>query len=167
MSELSNDQPPAAGSDMHRTRFDVHVDRHRVANVSGELDASTAPRFAVELDRLADDGGTVCVDCSNLEFCDAAGINVLVATVHRLGTRGRLVIYDPSPMVARIIGITGLDQLVDVTVSRVINAPPAAITNGTGEGPAHRTVTTGAVVSIPCGATAANPDRARASTGAG
>ena len=77
MSDRSDDEPPAARSIMRRSRFDVHVDRHRVANVRGELDASTAPRFAVELDRLVDDGGVVCVDFSDLEFCGAAGINAL------------------------------------------------------------------------------------------
>jgi anti-anti-sigma factor len=167
MSDRSNGEQRAAGVVMRGTRFDVHVDRHLVANVRGELDASTAPRFAVELDRLADAGGTVCVDCSDLEFCGAAGINVLVGAVCRLGTRGRLIIYDPSPRVARIIDITGLDQLVDVIVSRVITAPQAAGTNGTGHGSADRTVTTGAVASIPGGATMAGPDVASAFTDAG
>jgi anti-anti-sigma factor len=102
---------------MRRSRFDVHVDRHGVANVRGELDASTAPRFAAELDRLADDGGVVCVDFTNLEFYGAAGINLLFGAVRALGTRGRLVIYDPSPMVIRVLDITGLDRFVDVAVT--------------------------------------------------
>ena len=106
-----------------RSRFDVHVDRHLVVHVSGELDVSTAPRFALELDRVAIDGGIICVDLASLEFCDAAGINVLVGAVRTLGTRGRLVIYDPTPKVARIITITALDHLVDVVVGRVPAAP--------------------------------------------
>ena len=115
MSQQSAAQPVS-----RRCRFDVHVDRHSVVHVSGELDVSTAPRFAVELEKLAVDGGTICVDLASLEFCGAAGINVLVGAVRTLGTRGRLVIYDPSPMVARILDLTGLDHLVEVVVGRVV-----------------------------------------------
>jgi anti-anti-sigma factor len=117
----------AADSGMRSDRFLVHVDRHGVANVSGELDASTAPRFAAELNRLADDGGIVCVDLSSLEFCGVAGINVLFDAARRLGTRGRLVVYDPSPMVARLIDITGLGHLVEVAAGRVV-IPAHAVT---------------------------------------
>jgi anti-sigma B factor antagonist len=124
MSEQPADEPGTC-----RSRSEVHVDPHLVVRVSGELDVSTAPQFAVELDRLAVDGGIICVDFANLEFCGAAGINVLVGVARTLGTRGRLVIYDPSPMVARIISITGLDRVVDVTAGRVITAPRPAGAN--------------------------------------
>jgi hypothetical protein len=83
-------------------------------------------------------------DRSDLEFRGAAGIRCSFEP-SALGTRGRLIPYDPSPMVARIINITGLDQLVDVLVSRVITAPHAAGTDGTGHDSADRTVTVGAV----------------------
>ena len=129
--------------------MDVHVDRHGVVNVSGELDASTAPRLAVALDRLADDGGVVCVDVSRLDFCGAAGINVLARIGRTLGTGGRLVIYDAPPNVARVIEITGLDQLVDVTVSRVIAASDVVCANGPGDRSAPRTSPTGGGVSMP------------------
>jgi anti-anti-sigma factor len=163
MTELPDDERPGIDPVVRRTRFIVHIDRHRVANVSGELDAFTAPRFAMKLNRLADDGGIVCVDCSDLEFCGAAGINALIGAVRRLGTRGRLVIYDPPPMVARIIDITGLDHLVDVVVGRVVTPPHA---DHTVHRSAHRTVLAGAVASIPRGAVA-SPDLARTSIDAG
>jgi anti-anti-sigma factor len=137
-----------------RRRFSVHVDRHLVLHVSGELDVSTAPWFAVELDRLAIGGGIICVDLASLEFCGAAGINVFVDGVRTLGTRGRLVIYDPSPIVARVINITGLDDLVDVVVGRVVGAPHPAGVTGADRGPVHRTVIASSVASISCGATA-------------
>ena len=133
-------EQPAVRPVMRGCRFDVHVDRHLVVHVSGELDVSTAPRFAVELERRAIDGGIICVDLASLEFCGADGINVLVGAVRTLGTRGRLVIYDPSPSVARILDITGLDPLVDVLVGRVVAASPPGSETGDGHGPARRTV---------------------------
>jgi anti-sigma B factor antagonist len=148
MSELLEVGRPAAGPVMRRDRFNVHVDRHRVANVSGELDASTAPQLAVQLDRLADDGGIVCVDFSDLEFCGAAGINVLFGAVRRLGSRGRMVIYDPSPVVARMIEISGLDHVADVAVGRVLSASHASATNGAAPGSARRVVTAAAATSV-------------------
>jgi anti-anti-sigma factor len=148
MGQRLDDEPPVGDPGTYRARFTVHVDRHRVANVTGELDASTAPRFAAELDRLADDGGIVSVDFSDLEFCGVAGINVLFDAIRRLGPRGRLVIYDPTPMLARLIGITGLDQHADV-VGRVVSAPHAAWANGIGHGSRHGTVLAGSVASLP------------------
>lgn len=114
---------------------DMYVDRHRVLNVIGELDVSTAPRFAVELDRLAEDGGNVCVDFSSLAFCAAAGINALVGAVNVIGDHGRIVIYDPSPMVTRLIGITGVESLLDVAVSRFAHRAPVGCSGQSRECP--------------------------------
>jgi anti-anti-sigma factor len=143
MNRQLDDEGSAVAPARRRTPFDVHVDPHRVAKVSGELDVNTAPRFAAELYTLVDDGGAVCVDFSKLVFCGAAGINVLVGAVRTLGDRGRLVIYNPSPMVARLIETTGLDALVDIAVGRVVNAPHPPRTIGARLDSARRTVTTG------------------------
>jgi anti-anti-sigma factor len=154
---------PADEPVRRRSRFDVHVDKHLMAHVNGELDVSTAPRFAVELDRLAADGGTVCVDLANLDFCGAAGINVLVGAVRTLGTRGRLVVYDPSPMVARVIDITGLDLLVDVVVGRVITPTHPAGADGPERGPSRRSVAADRVGSVANATPALAPEIAFAS----
>lgn len=68
----------------------------------------------------------VCVDFSDVGFCGAAGISVLFGAVRALGTRGRIVIYDPSPSAAKVIGLAGLDRVVDVAASRAVTAPPTA-----------------------------------------
>lgn len=151
MSERPDDLS-AAGPDLYLGRFDVHVDRHGVANVSGELDLRTAPLFAIALDRIAADGGIICLDFSDLEFCGTAGINVLVAAARMLGTRGRIVIYDPSPTVARIIGITGLHHLVEIAVGRITTTRIPPGTEAVERGPGHRRGTARAVASIPCAA---------------
>ena len=134
MNEQLDDEASTAAPETRGTPFDVYVDRYQVAKVSGELDVITAPRFAAELHRLVENGGAVC---------GAAGINVLFGAVRTLGDRGRLVSYDPSPMVARLIDITGLDPLVDITMGQVVNAPHPPRMNGAGLGSAHRTVTPG------------------------
>ena len=133
-------EQPAVRPVTRRCRFDVHVDRHLVVHVRGELDVSTAPQFAVELEKLAIDGGTICVDLASLEFCGAAGVNVLAGAVRTLGTRGRLVVYDPSPLVARILDITGLDHLIEVVVGRVVAAPLPDGATDDDPCTAHRTV---------------------------
>jgi len=38
--------------------------------------------------------------------------------VRALGTRGRIVIYDPAPQVSRVIALSGLDGFVEVVHSR-------------------------------------------------
>lgn len=79
MRQQLDDEPTVAASLRRRNRFDVHIDRHLMVDVSGEADVITAPRFATKPAQLADDGGgVVWVDFSNLAFCGAAGINVLL-----------------------------------------------------------------------------------------
>ncbi len=98
--------------------FAVRVDRHQVVNARGELDAATDRQFAAALSPLVADGGVICVDLSALDFCGVAGINVLFRAVRALGTRGRIVIYDPAPPVSRVIALSGLGGVVEVVHSR-------------------------------------------------
>jgi hypothetical protein len=114
MTEQLDDEASAVAPETRGIPFDVHVDRHRVANVS-----------------------------SDVVSCGAAGINVLVGAVRPLGDRGRLVIYDPSPMVARLIDITDLEALVEIIVGRVVNAAHPPRTNGARLGSARRIVAAG------------------------
>jgi len=105
--------------------FAVRVDRHQVVNAHGELDIATDFQFAAALSPLVAEGGVICVDFSELEFCGAAGINVLFGAVQALGARGRIVIYDPAPQVSRVIALSGLDGVVEVVHSRIEAAPAA------------------------------------------
>jgi anti-anti-sigma factor len=127
--------------------FGIYIDRHLVAYVSGVLDVDAAPRLALELDPLTLDGGVVCVDFSDLEFCGAAGVRVLFGAVRALAGRGRLVIYDPSPIVARAMHVAGLDQVVDVAVGRVITTTQSSSSTDGNRSSARSTAVAGTVAS--------------------
>jgi anti-anti-sigma factor len=83
-----------------------------VACIGGELDLATA-EMAVRFVRCVIDGhhGPVIVDLTALVFCDARGLSAFVRMAgyaERAGRPFRLV--SPSPKVAKIMRITGLDQ---------------------------------------------------------
>lgn len=86
-----------------------------VVALAGELDMSSAPEFAVCLDRLrASCVSTVVVDLSALEFCDSSGLAVFANFQERAGQQGsRLVLRRPSQQVERLLSLTCLDGLLE------------------------------------------------------
>ena len=99
------------GSDVdaeRRDRFDVDVDRDGLIRVCGKLDCATAPTLAAILEPLSSPGGDIDVDLSDVGFMGAAAINVLCAAAHALGTRGRIVVRNPSPTATRVIEIAAV-----------------------------------------------------------
>lgn len=92
-----------------QTRFGVLV-------VGGELDSATAPTLAASLAPLLEAGGHVRVNARAVTFIGAAGLQVLIDAARALGTRGRLVVLDPSPVVRRAIELFGLRAMVDVVI---------------------------------------------------
>jgi anti-anti-sigma factor len=78
----------------------------------GEFDAAGVTRFEVALVGL---DGDVEVDCSGLEFIDAAGLGALVAAHNACEERGSLLILvDPSRRVRRVMALVELDRLFRV-----------------------------------------------------
>jgi anti-anti-sigma factor len=118
MSDRPHDEPSGVIEPPARNGFTVRVDRHRLIAADGGLDAATGARFAEALLPLAADGGVICVDFSELDFCGAAGVNVLFDAARALGSRGRIVVYDPAPSVRQVIALSGLDEIVEVVRSR-------------------------------------------------
>lgn len=85
-------------------------------HLSGELDVSSAGCLASVLSEVIDQAvgpPQVVVDLAGLGFLDARGLSVL-ASASRLavGRGGRLALVRPPPIVRRILGITGLDDLL-------------------------------------------------------
>lgn len=65
----------------------------------------------------------VTVNAAGLEFADAASVRVLVRAARALYARhGTLRLTEASPIVARILELTGADQAIEVTRAE----PPAA-----------------------------------------
>ena len=96
----------------------VRDERHAVVQVSGELDAHTAPKLHDELVALADDGvDRVVLDLRRLDFVDSFGLGVIVSARRRLSPLGNslcLVAGPDQQTLRRVLEITGLDQVLPV-----------------------------------------------------
>jgi len=81
-------------------------------SLAGELDSSNAARLSATVETaLAERPERVVFELSDLRFMDSAGIAVLV----RLAAEVDVVeLRDPSPIVRRIIEITGLTGVLRV-----------------------------------------------------
>ena len=82
--------------------------------VDGELDLSTADQLQDTLGAaMAEGSGPIVLDLGALRFCDSAGLAVMVKTHNLLAAEGRrLVIASPSAAVARVLELSGLDQVI-------------------------------------------------------
>jgi anti-anti-sigma factor len=87
-----------------------------VVKVSGELDISTvAPLWAVLGGHLAAGRRYLRLDLSAVTFMDAASLGGIAVLHHRaLGYRGTLVLTGARPPVARMLRLTGLDDVLFV-----------------------------------------------------
>jgi len=108
-----------------------------VVTAPEEIDVTNAARLrSVLLETSASGNATLVVDMSQTQFCDSAGLNVLVRAHQRAEAQGgevRLVISTAD--VRRIFTVTGIDRVIPSfpsleqalapTVPSVIR-PPAA-----------------------------------------
>ena len=97
------------------TDWDVEYARSEQAGspvlaVTGEIDLSSAARFAQELIALVgDESDSVRVDLSAVTFLDSSGIRELLAANRQAGTTGtRLVLTNPSSACRRVLEISGV-----------------------------------------------------------
>src|SRR5919197_6645298 len=103
--------------------LDVREDRDhsaQVLEVSGELDAASAPALRERLAEVATrGGGPVVMDLSVLRFIDSTGLSVLLNTKRRLTRRGRgFAVVCPPGHVRRILEVTQLFEALDCHGSR-------------------------------------------------
>lgn len=83
----------------------------RVFALRGELDAATGRGLAEQL--LGPPGSLVVVDLCQLTFIDSSGLGVLhSARQAAIDNGGNLVVCRPTPIVNRVLEITGLDTWV-------------------------------------------------------
>jgi anti-anti-sigma factor len=79
--------------------------------LSGELDLAGGPEVRARLVAMSED---VELDCSGLTFIDASGLRVLVAAHRDCRARGAmLTIVNPARCVVWLLGLTGLDAVLD------------------------------------------------------
>jgi anti-anti-sigma factor len=78
-----------------------------VVRLHGELDMAGVPRL---LSALACLNGDVELDCSGVDFIDAAGLGAFVRAHQQCATRGaQLVVLEPSRAVLRLMQMVELD----------------------------------------------------------
>jgi len=81
----------------------------RRLRVAGELDMSTSPELAGELERIAGSGeGAVTLELDELTFLDSTGLRALIEGAMRLGGSGDLVLRNPTRAVMEVLGIAGV-----------------------------------------------------------
>jgi anti-sigma B factor antagonist len=94
--------------------------------LSGETDIATVAELS-ELVTAQLAGGTVhlTIDVSGLSFADSASVRVLVIAARTLKERGGgLVLLRPQHGVARMLGITGADQMIAVWGDTGVTSEP-------------------------------------------
>lgn len=83
-----------------------------IVALAGELDVATAPQLARHFEALAGGRQThLVVDLANLDFCDCAGLSVLLRAYRRCETDGGwLRLAAAKPMFTKILRITRLTR---------------------------------------------------------
>jgi anti-sigma B factor antagonist len=110
-------------------------DRDPVApmvSLTGEIDIANTPALTAQLRQLTAPPATgLIVDLTSVSFIDSSGLSALVASWRRLEERGaQLVVVASSPLIVRLLNVTGLNQLFTV-VSTPADAR-AALSGGEG-----------------------------------
>jgi anti-sigma B factor antagonist len=77
--------------------------------VSGEIDAHTAPALAAAMTQLPI--GVVTIDMAGVSFMDSSGLRVLIEAASRARDGGGdLIIAHPTPGITRLVEISGLGE---------------------------------------------------------
>jgi anti-anti-sigma factor len=105
--------------DTSRRQLTVTVRRVGASAVvapAGELDHHSAATLRESLEScIADGRSRIVIDCSDLEFCDSTGLNVLLATrMAAEAAGGEVHLAGMRPIVARVFEITGAGAVFTV-----------------------------------------------------
>jgi anti-anti-sigma factor len=89
---------------------------HTIARLRGELDVGTAPALRERLAALLRRRMRLLVlDLSEIRFCDAAGLAVLIGVQRRARLFGiTLRLAAPGSQVANVLSLTGLDRSLSI-----------------------------------------------------
>ncbi len=85
--------------------------------LAGEIDMDTAPDVReAALDAMRQHASRIQIDLSRVTFMDSTGLEVLLATRRRAELEGgQLHLVDPTHSVLRVLEVTGVDRLFDIT----------------------------------------------------
>lgn len=87
-----------------------------LAQVSGELNAQSAPEFADALLEYAlGEEAQLVIDLSNLKAIDSTGLSVLINLAARSRmSSGRLLLANPTPLIQGVLEVSRLNQFFDI-----------------------------------------------------
>jgi anti-anti-sigma factor len=91
--------------------------------VHGELDLLTAPVLEDALVSVESRTEPIVVDLSDLSFMDVSGLRALALAGRRAREKGcRFAVTKCSPMVRRLLELTGMASLLDAGVPELLEA---------------------------------------------
>jgi anti-sigma B factor antagonist len=97
-----------------------------VVTLGGYIDLSTGDQLREVLNAAAKGTSHLVVDMSRLGFMDSTGLSVLVDVHKRLDGRGaKLALAAPQPVVAKVLAISGLDQVLALYPSAALAVAPS------------------------------------------
>lgn len=83
--------------------------------VSGEIDVFTAPKLRERLLPLCQDGETVIVDLSNVDYIDSTGLGVFIGAYKIQQTSsGKMILIGVNKRLSRLFRITGLQNIIEI-----------------------------------------------------
>jgi anti-anti-sigma factor len=99
-----------------------------VLTLAGEIDTLTGPRFDEAAEVIQGGRGiTIVFDMSRVTFMDSTGLSVIAGTLRRLQpVGGRLCIRGASPMIRRLLEISGITQSEMFEIAPVVSDLPTA-----------------------------------------
>jgi anti-anti-sigma factor len=99
---------------------------YTIATLSGDLDVATAPALRERLTALLHPGmRRLVLDLSEVVFCDAAALAVLIGTQRRAAREGITVhLAAPRHQVTKILRVTGLDRALNIHPTLAAALPP-------------------------------------------
>lgn len=97
--------------------FNSHKEQGAVSiEVSGRMDANTAPEFEAECAKWLEQGeSTLIVDLQNLEYISSAGLRSILASGKKLKAQGgSLILCSLSGMVEEVFNISGFSSIFPI-----------------------------------------------------
>lgn len=83
--------------------------------VAGEIDVFTAPKLREKLLPLCEQGETVIVDLSDVNYIDSTGLGVFVGGYKiQLTASGKMILTGVNRRLARLFRITGLQEIIEI-----------------------------------------------------
>jgi anti-anti-sigma factor len=92
----------------------IHDGSTAVVVCSGEIDLAVGATFRALLDQALE-ASNIVVDMSDVSFLDSTGLRILaIANAHSVG---QIVVTNPTPAVARVLALSGMDRFIAVQSS--------------------------------------------------